>query len=719
MRDIRPKIVGATLDGEHQVTVRFSRRYEVGDWRPGKFVLTTSVGQRLTIRGVRSVEPRQGRSAGYALEVAEPMDFTREEFTVEAQGLGPVAVRPWRVLHDATRFYDAQARLGTTYSAQQTTFAVFAPSAKGVEVVVAEVVEGDAGLTVHEMTRNDKGVWQTTVQSDLEGKYYAYRLSGPGFDPKAEVTDVYATCTQGRHARSLIVDLPKTDPPGFRDYRPGGPAAPADAVVYEMHVRDFTIAGNSGVRQKGRYLGLTEGGTHLPDDSSVVTGIDHLVELGATHVQLMPVQDFDNAEERQDEYNWGYMPVQFNSPDGWYASSMSGPARIREFKQAVKAFHDRGMGVIMDVVYSHTAGAASFEQLVPGYYFRMTAAGRFCNGSGCGNEFHSQGPMARKFMLDSAAFWVREYLIDGFRFDLMSLIDLETMQQIKAELEQIRPGILIYGEPWAAGPTPLKPITDHRHIRGTGMGAFNDHFRDAIKGDRDGGPPGFIQVGDRAEGIRQGLQGAIHDWARDPVDSINYFEAHDNLTAWDKLLQSVPNESDATRQRMMRFAALILLTSQGVAFLHSGQEFCRTKRGNHNSYDAPDEINQIDWSLKRAHAEVYAYHRGLIALRKAHPVLRLGTRAEVEQRVRFEKPPDERCIIYALDGRGLAGEPAERVLVLLNGKSKAVTFMLPKGLWLVHADADRASLEPLGTAQGKITLPGHCGMLLCRAEAPA
>jgi pullulanase len=430
----------------------------------------------------------------------------------------------------------------------------------------------------------------------------------------------------------------------------------------------------------------------------------------------MPIQDFDNDESDTATYNWGYMPVHFNSPDGGFATGPRGPAKIRELKTAIQALHERGIGVILDVVYNHTASGASFESLVPGYYFRMTGDGQFSNGSGCGNEFQTEWPMARDFILDSVKYWVEEYHVDGFRFDLMGLIDLDTMKRIREELSAIRPGILVYGEPWTGGVTPLSPITDRSRVRGTGIGAFNDHFRDAIKGDRDGGAPGFIQVGDRRDGIIKGLAGAIHDWAIDPVDAIQYFAAHDNLTAYDKLLQSVPDALPETKNRMMRFAHLILLTSQGVIFLHSGQEMCRTKQGNANSYNAPDAINQIDWNWKRRNRDVFDYVRGLIRLRKAHSVLRLRTRAEVERRVRFADSPTDRCIVYVLDGDGLDGERAKRVRVYLNGDAKPVRFSLPAGEWSMLADADRAGIEALETVANHVTLPPHSGVVLMQTD---
>ncbi len=612
------------------------------------------------------------------------------------------------------RYFDGHAELGAIYSPECTVFRVFAPSAERVKVVVADGLAGADGLAEHAMSPTGKGIWEATIPGDLEGKCYAYKLTGPELDPDREVVDIYATCTQSDASRSLIVDLRKTDPPGFRESHFDRPGPLAGAIIYELHVRDFTMAASSGVRHHGRYLGLTETGTHLPRHPAVSTGLDHLKALGVTHVQLMPVQHYDRRNVENDStYNWGYMPVHFNSPEGWLASSAEGSAKCREFKAAVQTLHEAGIGVIMDVVYNHTSDRASFEKLVPGYYYRMDRKGGFANGSGCGNEFRSQSPMARKFILDSLKFWVREYQVDGFRFDVMALLDIDTMKQVRSELSAIDPGILVYGEPWAAGPSPLRKRSDKLRTRGTGIGAFNDGFRDAIKGERDDESPGFIQAGDRADDVRRGLAGIADDWPLAPADSVNYFECHDNLTAWDKLLKSVPDVADEVHQRMMRFGALILLTSQGAVFLQAGQEFCRTKQGHHNSYNSGDEINQIDWSRKLKYADVCDYFRGLIALRRRHPVFRLASREQVERRVIFRKPPTPRCLVSRLRGRGLEGEPADWVLLLLNGESDETTFKLPPGRWAVHADADHAG-RTLRHASGRVTLPAHSGMMLIR-----
>lgn len=684
------------------------------EWPASRFSLKTTEGQEIALRSVDPSTPRQDHSTTFSLETVEPLDFVSKLFEVWVDGAGSRLVSVRDVLLDPSRYYSADAKLGFSYTPQATTFRLFAPTAAGVEVVIADEVKGDRGLAAHEMRRCDQGIWEATVPGDLDGKYYAWRLRGVGFNPRQEVGDIYAVCAQGLQPRTLVVDMAKTDPPGFREHAHTNPESVVDAVVYEMHVRDFTIATTSGATHRGKYVGLAQSGTHLANDPAFKTGLDHLVEMGVTHVQLMPIYDFDNREDSDEEYNWGYMPVYLSSPEGWYATSVTGPARVRELKQAIQALHERGIGVILDMVYNHTAKASPFDRLVPHYYYRKTPADRFYNGSGCGNEIQSESPMSRKFIIDSLKHWAQEYKVDGFRLDLMGLMDLETLKQAYAELKKIRPDIFMWGEPWPGGPTALKPWTDKMQVRGTGVACFNDHFRDAVKGDRDGGPSGFVQVGDRAAGVKLGIEGAVHDWAIDPTDCINYCECHDNLTTWDKLLQTCPDASDEDLEQMARLAALILLTSQGVILLQAGQEFGRSKRGHSNSYNLPDAVNQVDWSLKKRRERLWQYYQGLIRLRKAHPVFRMRRRADVEYRVWFGDTPHPRSIAHIIHSTDYPGEPAQAIVLLYNGQGSPTEFPLGEGVWSIHADATRASLDPLGTVEHRVTVPAHAGVMLLR-----
>lgn len=620
-----------------------------------------------------------------------------------------------RTLFDRRRYFDPAARLGAIYTPAETAFRVFAPTAEQVSVLIAEQASGSQGTQRYPMTLEKKGIWQARVKGNLAGRFYAYQLAGPGFDADREVADIYAVCARWDADRALIVDLRATDPTGWQDSRWQRPASPVDAVIYEMHVRDFTIGATSGAEKPGTYAALTERGTHLPGRADIATGIDHLREMGVTHVQLMPVQEFDPRNVENDHlYNWGYMPVHFNSPNGWLAGQCDGDFKIRELKRAIHTLHHADLGVVLDVVYNHTSLLASFERLVPGYYYRRHGSGRLANGSGCGNEFRSESPMARKFILDSLRFWVEEYQVDGFRFDLMSLIDIETMRQIRAELSAIDPGILIYGEPWAAGRSPLRKQSTKARIRGMGIGAFNDAFRDGIKGNLDDATPGFVQTGERLDRIAEGLLGCSEDWPIGPAETINYFECHDNLTAWDKLLRSSPDADDDQRRRMMRLGALILFTAQGIPFIQAGQEFCRYKGGFHNSYNLPDEVNQVDWSLKLTHDSVWRYFKGMIALRKHHPVLRLRDAESARKRMSLTLLSGGRSLCCCWDGQGLTGEPAEMILLLLNGEEAELQFELPPGAWQVHVDADRACIQPMYAVHGEAAVPGRSGMLMMR-----
>jgi pullulanase len=534
------------------------------------------------------------------------------------------------------------------------------------------------------------------------------------------VADPYARCLTGTYGRGIVLDLRRTDPEGFsEDRRPpflgvvpdGTPDSPEDAVIYEAHLRDYTIASSSGVSRRGTYLGLAEAGTRGP--GGVRTGLDHLVELGVTHVQLLPIQDFDN-DEGSDDYNWGYMPAHWNSPDGWYATRREDATRVTECKRMVQALHGAGLRVVLDVVYNHTSGAASFDRVAPFYYFRIHPFTRspYSNGSGCGNEFRSEAPMARKFIIESLEYWAREYHVDGFRFDLMGLVDTETMAQGAARLHAIDPSILVYGEPWTAAGTPIDPTTKGDQC-GRGFGVFSDSMRDAIRGGNGEGALGYVQTGQEhfANQVKNGVEGAVNrgggGFAADPGEVLNYVACHDNKTLWDKLEEA--KAGPALQARMHRLATFLVLTSQGVPFLHGGQEMQRTKGGAHNSYDLPDRVNAIDWRWKGKNRETYEYTRGLIALRKAHPLFRLAEAGEIlGRRLRFFGAPTG-TIGYTLDGEGLTGETWRRAVVLVNGTRTEQTFSVPElggGPLAIVADERAAGEKGVGR---EALLPGADG----------
>ncbi|MFH1618504.1 MAG: type I pullulanase, partial [bacterium] len=497
--------------------------------------------------------------------------------------------------------------------------------------------------------------------------------------------DPYSRCNTAHDGRGLFIrDTPAMEEsPGFD---------PSESVIYEMHLRDFTIDPQSGVHHKGKYLGSAEVGTRHARFKEIKTGLDHLLELGINTVQILPVQDFEN-DESSDTYNWGYMPVHFNSPDGWYATDTRGPQRVTELKRLVNALHKNGIKVVMDVVYNHTAESGGKEYglsaMADGYYYRRKPDGAYWDGSACGNEFKSESPMAGKFMLDSLKYWVREYKIDGFRFDLMALIDRETMAEIVRELKSMKEDILIYGEPWAPGATPVAKI-EKGSQRSAGFTIFNDNFRDAVKGNVFDLSPGYVQAGLNRDGVIAGIRGSIDDFTDSPLETVNYVSCHDNHTLWDRINLSVEDDvPPEMRVDMDKLANAIILTSQGIPFLHSGEEFLRSKNGAENSYNLPDSVNKIDWELKNAHNDVFKYYRGLIELRKKHPAFRMKTAEAVRKNLRFYEetglPSTEPGIAYVIDGAA-AGDLWREIVVLINPSWEKKEFRLPKGFFKVAAD---------------------------------
>ena len=604
--DTTPWITGAFVDGKKAVTVSLSAPLASELLKPEKITIKDDHGNPLGISQVRQMPPRKG--SNYLIGVTMSEEFVipsqpLDAYTVVVEGYKPAQLRIRGIL-DSPEFF-ADKEMGAVYSPARTVFRVFAPTATEVTVMLYEEPEGGTA-DPNQMQYVGNGIWEATVEGDLIGKYYTLKTSGvdPRFDSGLEVIDPYSRCNTSHTGRGMIIDdnTPIAPHPEFDR---------SEAIIYELHVRDFTIAPNSGIAQKGKYLGFTETGTTLPEHTDIKTGIDHLEELGVNVVQVMPIQDFDN-DESSEQYNWGYMPVHFNSPDGWFATERHGAKRVEEFKLLVDALHKKGMKVVMDVVYNHTAEhrpdrVFSFEGLVPGYYYRLRDDGTYWNGSGTGNETRSEALMMRKFIVESCRYWVEEYDVDGFRFDLMGLMDLETVVGIVEECRAIKPDIVIHGEPWTGGETPISP-TGKGSQRNKGFAVFGDHFRDAIKGGVFDISKGYVQAGIGIDKIKHGIEGSINDFTYHPTEVLNYVASHDNHTYWDRLVLTTRGDRNVTeedRKRMDRMGAVLVLTSQGIPFIHSGQEMLRTKRGNSNSYNQPDAVNMINWGLKRTNMDIF------------------------------------------------------------------------------------------------------------------
>ncbi|HWI53558.1 MAG TPA: type I pullulanase [Symbiobacteriaceae bacterium] len=665
----------------------------------------------------------QGITAGKGttdvlITLAEDADITKN-YTLEHAKLKSTPVIKRGVLTDPAFIYTGND-LGHTYSPAATRFRLWAPTASGVCVALYDQPEGGTPINFTPLTIDQGGTWVAEVAGDLKHKYYTFVLQSAG--NIVEVMDPYATGAGVNGDRALIFDWADTNPPGFAGHvRPAFGRHFTDAVLYEIHVRDLSTADNSGIRHKGKFLAFTETGTTGP--LGVRTGLDHIKELGVTHVHLLPAFDFASTDEtKANQFNWGYDPKNFNVPEGHYATDPNGIVRIREFKEMVQALHSHGLRVVMDVVYNHTfQGASPFESIAPTYYYRYDTTGNFSDGSGCGNETASERPMMRKYIVDSVRLWAQEYKVDGFRFDLMGLHDIETMKAVRAALDEIDPSIIVYGEPWTGGASALE--AEHRMAKGKqqglGVAVFNDHIRNAIKGDNDGALKGFA-TGSSSQllNIERGIVGSIaynsqvEDFALEPGEAINYVSAHDNLTLWDKIARSNAADSEEDRIKMDLLAQAIVFTSQGVPFIHGGEEMLRTKGGNHNSYNAPDYVNQLDWSRKAKYSQVFAYYKGLVALRRSHPAFRLPAAALIRRHLRFLEPLPPNTLAFRLTDHA-GGDPWAEIIVIYNPNRDEVPVTLPEGTWQVGARGLTIG-DGLGTVSGLARVPAISMMVLYR-----
>ncbi|RMG88094.1 MAG: type I pullulanase [Bacteroidetes bacterium] len=625
--------------------------------------------------------------------------------------------------------------LGLSFSPEKATFKIWAPTAQNVKIRLYEKDLGGEPLAEKNLTRGADGVWEVVFNENIEGRFYTFEAQVNG-QWLGETTDPYVKAAGRNGRRGQVVDFAKTNPEGWAADRSPTLENPTDAIIYELHIRDLSSHENSGIEHKGKFLALTETGRKSP--AGVATGLDHLREMGITHVHLLPVFDFKSVDEtRLDEpqFNWGYDPQNYNVPEGSYSTNPAdGATRIREFKQMVQALHQAGIGVIMDVVYNHTFDTQSpFEMLVPGYFYRQDSTGQFSNASGCGNETASERPMMRKFMTESLRHWVETYHVDGFRFDLMGIHDIETMNHIARTLRALKPDILLYGEGWTAGSSPLPDslrALKHNVPKLEGIAAFSDDLRDAAKGHvftRDAkafvsGLPGL------EESIKFGIAGASPHpqvdyqkvnyskapWAPNPTQCINYVSCHDNHTLWDRLLNSCPEATPEARIEMDKLANTIVLTAQGIPFLHAGVEMLRTKKGVENSFESPDSINQIDWDWKARHAAVVEYYKALIRLRKAHPAFRMTSAEQLRAHLQFLDFQRDNLVGFELVGHP-NGDDREAFLVVFNGNTTPQKVTVLRQNWTIIAHNGTLNPDGLGAFPGgPIVLSPHTALILAR-----
>ena len=601
--------------------------------------------------------------------------------------------------------------LGVTYTKTSTKLRVWAPTAKAVSVVTYK--EPDAPYSsgvLTKMTYDTKGTWVATLKGDQNGTVFNYRVSVN--DTLNEAVDPYVRATTVNGTRGVIVNLDATDPKGWSTSKPKFSGKPTDAVIYELHVRDLSMDQSSGIpaAHKGKFLALTDLST---SNSGQKTGVSAIKDLGVTHVELLPIFDFATVNENLPTFNWGYDPQNYNVPEGSYSSDPKNPtARITELKSAIMGMHKAGLRVNMDVVYNHVSNANTFSQnlIVPGYFFRRDNNGNLTSGSGCGNDVATERPMVRKFIVDSVKYWTTEYNMDGYRFDLMGLMDIETINEITAALKKIDPTILVIGEGWNMGTLPADKRANQINIsKLNGVSHFNDQIRDGIKGSVfDAADNGFATGKFTAKmNVMAGIVGntdysteIMTKWTTTaPGQSVNYVESHDNMTLVDKITASVKDAKPADIAQLSQLAGSIALLSQGMPFIQAGQEFLRSKGGDSNSYKSSDLVNSLKWGTQSANSATVKYYKGIIALRKAHPAFRMATTDLVKKNLKFFTSP-EGTIAYSINGSDVK-DSASTIVVVHNANTTAQTITLPKsGNWSVLVESGRAGTTVLRKLTG-------------------
>ena len=614
-------------------------------------------------------------------------------------------------------------------------FCLWSPMADSARVNIYKHGQGRNLITTFLLDKDEAtGTWRATSTDNLMNRFYTFQIK-IGDRWLDETPGVWAKAVGVNGKRAAIIDFAKTNPEGWGDDRGPQVQSITDAVIYEMHHRDFSMHPNSGIVNKGKFVAMLEEGTLSLNDQP--TGIDHLKELGITHVHILPSFDYMSVDETQlpsNIYNWGYDPINYNVPDGSYSTNPADPyCRIREMKEMIMALHEAGIGVIMDVVYNHTGitEGSNFELTAPGYYYRQRPDGTYSDASACGNETASDRPQMRNFIVNSVKYWVREYHIDGFRFDLMAIHDTVTMNQAAAAIKEINPSAFIYGEGWMAGSSPL-PIEQQalkvNVAKMTGIAVFSDDIRDAVKGhysnegDRGfaSGKPGneeTVKIGIVASTAHPQVDyskgnNAKAPYATSPQQIINYVSCHDDLCLTDKLDISMQGSTEDERINTAKLAQTIVFTSQGTPFMFAGEEIFRSKQRVHNSFRSPDSINAIDWNQKEKYRDLFDYYRNLIAMRKAHPAFRLRTADEVARHIKFDETKSDNLISYSITGNA-GGDTWKEIKLVFNGANEAQTVNIKKDDWTIVAQDGRIDMNGLGTTRGgSITLPPHTALIL-------
>lgn len=620
------------------------------------------------------------------------------------------------------------------YSPIETKFTLWAPTAEEVRVLLYDSGNEGSAYQTLSLEMGEDGIWNTSIKEDLKGKFYTFNVKVNG-KWLGDTPGIMAKAVGVNGKRAAVIDLRSTDPEGWaNDVRPLLKDY-ADIIVYEMHHRDFSLDSVSGIRNKGKFLALTELGTTTSQGEK--TGIDHLKELGVTHVHILPSYDYASVDESKPDkaqYNWGYDPQNYNVPDGSYSTDPYKPdVIIKEFKQMVQALHKAGIRVVLDVVYNHTFNTeeSNFERTVPGYFYRQTKDGKPANGSGCGNETASDRAMMRKYMVESVLYWINEYHIDGFRFDLMGIHDIETMNEIRAAVDKIDPSIFIYGEGWAASAPQLdqEELAMKANIyKMPRIAAFSDEMRDGLRGGWDDDRKGAFLIGQPGHemSIKFGLVGAVkhpqvindsvnyskEPWALQPTQMISYVSCHDDMCLADRLKATMPDATDEERASLHKLAETFVFTSQGVPFIFAGDEMMRDKKGIHNSYNSPDSINTIDWRNKTIHHDVFDYVRELITLRKNHPAFRMGDADKVRQYMEFLPVEGSNLVAFILKDNA-NGDSWKNIIVAFNSRKEPAKLSIPAGRYTIVCKDGKIKQSGMGQVSGnEIIVPARSAMII-------
>lgn len=616
--------------------------------------------------------------------------------------------------------------LGAAWTPEKTAFRLWAPTAEKVTINLYQSGDMDADDLLEQipMHTDVQGTWIAEKEGDLNGIYYTYLVMVNG--QITEACDPYARTTGVNGNRAMIIDLGSTNPEGWdTDRNPNEHLAITDAFLYEHHVRDLSMHKSSRIKHKGKYLGLIETGTTTK--SGYPTGLDHMKALGITHLHLLPVYDYGWTDEssRNPQYNWGYDPVNFNVPEGSYSTDpYNGAVRVKEFKQMVKGLHDAGISVVMDVVYNHVLDAKNFcfNKIVPNYFSRTDEAGKYSGGSGCGNDTASERSMVSKYIVDSVKYWADEYHIDGFRFDLVGLIDINTINTLMWEVKKDHPGVIFYGEGWNMSTQLTKPgvelCVQSNSPKVPGFAFFSDTIRDLLRGSVFmGDTPGYVHGAHISKSELEACFMGMPGWCAEPCQSVNYVSCHDNNTLFDRITLAAPEMPVDIRIRMNNLAAAFTILSQGVPFMQAGEEMLRTKPGrkgrfDENSYRSPDKVNAIKWEDldKEEYRNTVAYYQGLIAFRKAHPALRSTTREQVLKTVHPVSIGNEHIAAFRID------EDKQELFVIFNADTHDVILHLPEGKWNVHIDDRNAGTGVIQSVEGQVMVSPISAMVLSRRK---